>query len=384
MLVFVGSITAFRYWIKDGIAVPQFAILTFIIFIISIKVIPASIEFGMIAFRDAVFYINMMSIVMFMDKRISINSFYFLFCIRASLVLEILDKLVLGPALGNVIMLAGPYSTTSLFGGSIGSTAIIFSNIAVCLLNKRKTLINEIFFILTILLIFLQMKRYIYIGVCFNIFIMMLRGIDVYRLLLSGLYIIVGVFALNIIINYALAVDIDLYFIFKYLSKDGFNLWFFIEHFLTIFGNESETFRGSAAGFEYRLKLWTYSIEMWLSTPQNFLFGVGFGIPLTNEFLGELVMREPHNSFISVIVRLGVLGVVLLFCLSYFITLQLWKFIIKKKSCVFSGVLLFNVCAIWIMALVQPAFELPPVAAMLSMSIGLLLGKGVKISSSDK
>ena len=91
---------------------------------------------------------------------------------------------------------------------------------------------------------------------------------------------------------------------------ESFSLDFFTRHFAAIWGAKSEGIVGSASsGIDQRLGWW---MDVWrnvIETPATFLFGLGYGIPLTDfSFVGGITVREPHNSIISIIGRLGFIG----------------------------------------------------------------------------
>ncbi len=91
-----------------------------------------------------------------------------------------------------------------------------------------------------------------------------------------------------------------------------FSLEFMIHHFAAIWGSEGdEAVVGSARGTFQRLEWWS---KIWgdvTADPKTLSFGLGYGIPLTNfRYYNDVLVREPHNSTISVFARLGTLGLV--------------------------------------------------------------------------
>lgn len=87
--------------------------------------------------------------------------------------------------------------------------------------------------------------------------------------------------------------------------------WSFLgDHVLTIFGIGTEGSIGDAAsGVPLRFGWWLRLYNELTSDPVTLLSGLGFGVALTDfrDTLGVLA-REPHNSIISVVARLGLVA----------------------------------------------------------------------------
>jgi len=92
------------------------------------------------------------------------------------------------------------------------------------------------------------------------------------------------------------------------------SLSFFWNHILAIVGIGA-TGQGAVAeaagGVDLRLHWWIRLYEELTVDPVTLLTGLGYGIPLTDfrDTLG-VTAREPHNSVISVVARLGLIGLV--------------------------------------------------------------------------
>jgi hypothetical protein len=92
-----------------------------------------------------------------------------------------------------------------------------------------------------------------------------------------------------------------------------FTLDFLVNHFAAIWGGGTKEASTAAAaeGVDLRFGWWVdihNDLQRDLST---WFFGLGYGMPLTS-FHGpnNEVVREPHNSFISIYGRLGVFGAI--------------------------------------------------------------------------
>ncbi len=92
----------------------------------------------------------------------------------------------------------------------------------------------------------------------------------------------------------------------------SFDFNFLIAHFMAIFGYcppGQEAVCAAAEGVGQRLDWWQDIFARMMANPYHLLLGLGYGVPLT-EFYGNtgVLVREPHNSYISVIARTGVIG----------------------------------------------------------------------------
>lgn len=69
--------------------------------------------------------------------------------------------------------------------------------------------------------------------------------------------------------------------------------------------------RGAAHGTHQRLDWWGKLLQESVETPQRFWLGRGFGQALTDFYApgtaGQVIVREPHNSFLSVYARVGMI-----------------------------------------------------------------------------
>jgi len=89
------------------------------------------------------------------------------------------------------------------------------------------------------------------------------------------------------------------------------SLDFVTEHFATITGQGGEQVQSSAQGVPLRISWWRHIFSELESSPRTLFFGLGYGMPLTTFMGRNAITREPHNSYISVIGRLGVSGMVM-------------------------------------------------------------------------
>jgi O-antigen ligase len=90
------------------------------------------------------------------------------------------------------------------------------------------------------------------------------------------------------------------------------SLDFMTKHFETMSGeSEDAEVSGAASGVVMRFQWWKKIQGKLTQSPSNLMFGLGYGMPLVDYTLGGgTQVREPHNSFISVLARLGLLGAI--------------------------------------------------------------------------
>jgi hypothetical protein len=144
------------------------------------------------------------------------------------------------------------------------------------------------------------------------------------------------------------------------------SLDFMINHFLAIGGIENEGVEGAARGVPQRLGWWSDLYERWTSDARTFVFGLGYGFPLINFRQHEgITVREPHNSYISIMARLGLLGS-LAFIWMHTLLLRVWyrTYRAYRRMGWQEGenrlliLLMFSVL-LWISAIGEDAFEKP-------------------------
>ncbi len=144
---------------------------------------------------------------------------------------------------------------------------------------------------------------------------------------------------------------------------------FLVAHFLAIFGICDPNFPGvcsAAEGVDQRLEWWTKIYESMVGDPFSLLLGLGYGLPLT-DFHGSsgAAVREPHNSYITVIARTGMIGVV---CWGLMMLNLLRRWHTTFMQCRLVGwrrgenqlmvLMVFFICT-WVLALGEDGFEKP-------------------------
>ncbi len=92
-----------------------------------------------------------------------------------------------------------------------------------------------------------------------------------------------------------------------------FSLDFLINHFAAIWGGGADDASTSAAseGVDLRLGWWVKIQSDLQRDLPTWIFGMGYGEPLTSfRAVASDVVREPHNSFMSIYGRLGLFGII--------------------------------------------------------------------------
>lgn len=141
---------------------------------------------------------------------------------------------------------------------------------------------------------------------------------------------------------------------------------FLFNHFLAIGGIENEGVVGAAKGVGLRLEWWLSLYYRLTANFRTFLEGIGYGFPLIDfKITGGIPIREPHNSYISIVSRSGIIGL-LFFSYIHFLLIKTWlkSYKICKNINWTSGenqllILMAYFVLIWVFAIGEDAFEKP-------------------------
>jgi hypothetical protein len=149
------------------------------------------------------------------------------------------------------------------------------------------------------------------------------------------------------------------------LGQDA-SIGFVFNHFMSIGGIESEGLEGAAGGVGLRLGWWLDLYERWTQNTKTFIFGLGYGFPLVDFGIANGVMvREPHNSYISVLARGGIIGAIM-WSWMHFLLLRVWRRLyysygryndMKGQNRIL--ILMVYFVLIWVFAIGEDAFEKP-------------------------
>jgi hypothetical protein len=149
----------------------------------------------------------------------------------------------------------------------------------------------------------------------------------------------------------------------------SFDFNFLVHHFLAIFGICDQSMPGvcsAAEGVGQRLEWWNNIINRMTADPVSLLLGLGYGVPLT-DFYGSsgAAVREPHNSYITVFARTGVVGAI---CWTLIMLSLVRRWHTTFRRCYELGwregqnrllVLMVIFICIWVLAIGEDGFEKP-------------------------
>ena len=130
---------------------------------------------------------------------------------------------------------------------------------------------------------------------------------------------------------------IDLIGIFSIFKVKEINFFdFFKSHLLSTIptyeiNNIDDFFVGTQSTVSWRIDKWTMTISNVMATFKTFLFGLPFGVSLTDFYNTQgMQTREPHNLYITIFARTGLIGFILFSILHFKIIRILYKAYIKS------------------------------------------------------
>jgi hypothetical protein len=156
------------------------------------------------------------------------------------------------------------------------------------------------------------------------------------------------------------------------------------DRLLSISGKHGD--QAGASGVKQRQGWWASTLHKWSASPETIVLGVGYGMPLTNFMApavdgGEaVVVREPHNSFLSSLAR----GGIVYFCLWGYIVMGSWYVAFRaamdrdkwgnagplRGFGIWAFLLMFTVL---VQSLSEPLFENPSPAAIYYVVAGMVV-----------
>lgn len=141
---------------------------------------------------------------------------------------------------------------------------------------------------------------------------------------------------------------------------------FIKNHFLALFGVESEGLVPAAKGVAQRIEWWSDLLKLWFEKVSSILFGLGYGLPLIDfKIENNVIVREPHNSYISILTRLGIFGA-FVWVWIHILLINIWRKSLhlcrKNNWRLGENRLLFLMVyfiLVWVLAIGEDAFEKP-------------------------
>lgn len=163
--------------------------------------------------------------------------------------------------------------------------------------------------------------------------------------------------------------------------EEKVSLTFLVQHLESTTGeSEGGKTRGAAAGVGQRERWWNHIYTKMHETRTKMVLGLGFGMPLTDFGAGSATpVREPHDSYMSVFARLGILGILLWVMMQAALYRAWWQ---GHKLCARMGwirdqnnlmlIMLYGVSML-LLAIAEDAFEKPYMAIPYYLFFGVLI-----------
>ncbi|MBR0903883.1 O-antigen ligase [Bradyrhizobium liaoningense] len=194
------------------------------------------------------------------------------------------------------------YTASLLFSYINASSAAMTGVFRMLVARRIYFLSNLVAGVVLFVLVALVQARIVYLQIA--IVILLLFFLKPQRLSKLALMVLIGTMSTFAILS--LGIDMP-----GRLGQ-SFSWDFLVNHFAAIWGGGDDSVKDAAEGVDLRLYWLERVVEMVNSNPITSLFGLGYGEALT-PFEGPDgdVVREPHNSFLSVYGRVGLVGFLL-------------------------------------------------------------------------
>mgnify|MGYP001432358589 CR=1 FL=1 len=281
-----------------------------------IKLLFSFNEYGIIALRDASFVIDsvfiLVSLSFFSSNEVIISKilkicffycFFFIFFWYVKDSILFLSPKITSPG-GSTTNLFFNFSTINITCGFFAFYSYLF------LETKNKKLFFFIFFLIFSLILLPKRMIYLwYVSSFIYLYFIDKKNIN----LLFKLFIFIIFFYI-----------LDLTGVFSGIKIYNLSLFdFFENHLLSTIpsydiSGKDDLFRGTQSTIEWRIQTWSDTISNLTETFYSFLFGMPFGMPLTNLYVADgILTREPHNLYITTLARSGFIGFILFSVLHY-------------------------------------------------------------------
>ena len=286
-------------------------------------------EYGLVAIRDGTFVLDSLFILVSLSFFSSIEptitkilKICFLYSFMFILFWFIRDSVIfLSPTitspLGGQTNLFFNFSTINVTCGFFAFYSYLFLD------SNNKKFIYFLFFLIFSLILLPKRMIYIwYISAFLYLIFIDKKNINFTFKLLS-------VFIVFYIIDL-----IGIFSIFKVKEINFFD--FFKSHLLSTIptfeiNNIDDFFVGTQSTVSWRIDKWTMTISNVMATFNTFLFGLPFGVSLTDFYNTQgMQTREPHNLYITIFARTGLIGSILFSILHFKIIRILYKAYIKS------------------------------------------------------
>jgi hypothetical protein len=262
---------------------------------------------GFWAFRDAGFVLDSVFLIIGILMARSEEHILFIFrWLRVTFVIATFYALTspIGETLAGLIVVPGVHGNGSNVLGQYENSTIlvVIAAVAVFTWSPRKALLRQLApaffaFIIAVVAAFYQARNFYVIVLVAGLVLLATYARQAWRLWIAPACFIVCLSVLSIS-------GIELQG-----RLGSISLSFFLDHLTSFSGAATGEARGAANGVLQRYGWWQGCINQWLATRRTMLLGVGFGNPLIDfvDPLGNPV-RDPHNSYLSILTRLGLVG----------------------------------------------------------------------------
>lgn len=293
-------------------------------------------KFGIFAFRDATFVLDIMFFILTVPLLI-VDSKYFeriliffkycsYYCVIFIIFWFFKEKLQnLTPYITSI---SGAESNLFFNFSTISTTCMLIAFFSY-FFNENK---NYKFFVFLFFLFFsiaLSPKRMIYLWlICSLIFLIFINK--------DNISLFIKLFLIVILIQFLSIIGFNLPH--PYLDELSFLQFLKLHTLSTIpffnFENEYQFFENTKSTIDWRLDAWSSTLENVNKNYSSIIFGLPFGSSLTNFVnIDGLITREPHNLYLTTYARNGLLGSFLTVLLHYKIIRVVYlSFIITKKK----------------------------------------------------
>lgn len=297
----------------------------YIFFFVS-KIIIGFFKFGIIAIRDGTFILDSFFLIVLiglayqnMDYINKIEKFFkfcFLYSFFFILFWFIKENIIfLSPTIESPTG-----SKTNIFFNfsTINTTCAFFAFYSLIYLNKNNNLFFIFFLIFSIILV---PKRMVYLWYLSSFIFLIFIDSRNFKLFFKIFFLLFLIYIL------------DIFGLTSFLNIKNISIFEFLNNHIMssipghILENENEIFISTNATINWRLNEWLNVLQKVQSNIYTLLLGLDFGIPLTNFYNSQgIITREPHNLYISILARGGIIGSFLFLVLHFKILKILFSF----------------------------------------------------------
>jgi len=304
-------------------------------------------KYGIIALRDATYFIDILYLLIatniFSNNESFINFANFLKICFVTVIIYLFLWFFKNEIINFSPTVQSPLGqSTSLFfnWSTMAFFLVWFSFYKVIFSDHKNKFFNYLFLISFILFsIIVFQRRFIYLGLIslfvISFFFKREETIKISAYFFLGLLILPILNYIGISLEGKVGRVTDMFFFFDHLASaipgyDGVN-------------NQFEVTSNTA---QKRLEFWTYVIKIQFSNLYTIFFGNGFGSPLVNFIaIGEVTVREPHNMYLSIFSRSGLVGF-LFFIIMNLKLISIWfevfNILKQKKESIHFKILIFS------------------------------------------